>query len=258
LDSGRIPTSEIKIADSVQSDKGIWHNAKGGVPRINGNGTDNPQGRFPANLLVSDDILNDGQRLKSSGNRQGEITDSKARSWKNQSIEGIAHIDYNDTGSFSRYFSLDSWWDDRIKKLPESVQKTFPFIIMPKASKAEKNKGCEGLEEKRSGITNFQPENGILYRMENGEITNTKAKTYQRNHHPTVKPIKLFSYLITLGSREGDLILDPFCGSGTSAVACKALNRHYVCIERESEYVAIAEARIKAEHSQPELALAGG
>ena len=56
LDDGRIPTSEIKIADSVQSDKGIWHNAKGGVPRINGNGTDNPQGRFPANILCGSGI----------------------------------------------------------------------------------------------------------------------------------------------------------------------------------------------------------
>jgi site-specific DNA-methyltransferase (adenine-specific) len=216
----------------------------------------NPQGRFPGNLLVSDDILNDGVERKSGVTKPHHNLKhgyfSEQNEWHTSRNYG------GDTGSFSRYFSLDSWWDDRIKKLPESVQKTFPFIIMPKASKAEKNKGCEGLEEKRSGITNFQPENGILYRMENGEITNTKAKTYQRNHHPTVKPIKLFSYLITLGSREGDLILDPFAGSGTSAVACKALNRHYICIERESEYVTIAEARIKAEHSQPELQLAGG
>lgn len=53
-------------------------------------------------------------------------------------------------------------------------------------------------------------------------------------------------YEITLGSGEGDLILDPFAGSGTTGVACVNLDRerHYILIEKEGEYVEIADKRI--------------
>ena len=54
------------------------------------------------------------------------------------------------------------------------------------------------------------------------------------------------SYLITLGSRHGDVVLDPFMGSGTTCIAAKQLGRNYIGIEREKEYVEIAEARLNA------------
>jgi DNA modification methylase len=53
------------------------------------------------------------------------------------------------------------------------------------------------------------------------------------------------SYLITLGSRKGDIILDPFIGSGTTAIAAKMLGRKYVGIEKNPEYIKIARKRIK-------------
>ena len=67
----------------------------------------------------------------------------------------------------------------------------------------------------------------------------------QRNVHPTVKPLSLMSYLVTLGSREGDVVLDPFVGSGTTAIACELLNRKWIGIELCKEYAEIARARIK-------------
>lgn len=73
-----------------------------------------------------------------------------------------------------------------------------------------------------------------------------RGKTERVNSHPTVKPLKLMSYLITLGSRPGDTVLDPFLGSGTTAIAAKKLGRKYIGIEREADYVKIAEARINA------------
>ena len=66
------------------------------------------------------------------------------------------------------------------------------------------------------------------------------------NFHSTVKPIALMEYLVKLVSKEGHTVLDPFLGSGTTGIACKNLNRNCIGIERDSEYVKIAEARINA------------
>ena len=54
------------------------------------------------------------------------------------------------------------------------------------------------------------------------------------------------SYLVTLGSREDELVLDPFVGSGTTCIAAKLLNRKYIGMEMDDEYVVIAQKRIKA------------
>jgi site-specific DNA-methyltransferase (adenine-specific) len=67
---------------------------------------------------------------------------------------------------------------------------------------------------------------------------------YKNGGHPTQKPVALFEYLIRTYTNEGDTVLDPTCGSGTTAVACRKTNRHYICIEKESEYCAIAEKRL--------------
>jgi site-specific DNA-methyltransferase (adenine-specific) len=66
------------------------------------------------------------------------------------------------------------------------------------------------------------------------------------NFHSTVKPIALMEYLIKLVSREGATVLDPFTGSGSTGIACKKLNRQFIGIEREADYVKIANARINA------------
>lgn len=63
--------------------------------------------------------------------------------------------------------------------------------------------------------------------------------------HPTPKPIELIRRLIKNGSDEGDLILDPFLGSGTTAVASQQTNRRYIGIELNEEYLKIAERRLK-------------
>ena len=54
------------------------------------------------------------------------------------------------------------------------------------------------------------------------------------------------SYLITLGSRKGDVVLDPFVGSGTTCISAKLLSRKYLGMEMDDEYVVIAKERIKA------------
>ena len=55
---------------------------------------------------------------------------------------------------------------------------------------------------------------------------------------------QLMEYLVTLASREGATILDPFMGSGTTGVACKNLNRNFIGIELDKDYYEIAQKRI--------------
>lgn len=64
--------------------------------------------------------------------------------------------------------------------------------------------------------------------------------------HPTQKPEKLIAKLILASSNEGDLVFDPFVGSGTTAVVAKKLGRHFLGIEREKEYVAYTMCRLQA------------
>jgi len=64
--------------------------------------------------------------------------------------------------------------------------------------------------------------------------------------HPTQKPLWLMSELILASSNEDDLILDPFCGSGTTCVAAKKLGRRYIGIDISSDYCAIARKRLEA------------
>ena len=65
------------------------------------------------------------------------------------------------------------------------------------------------------------------------------------NLHNTEKPIKLMEILIENSSNENDLILDPFMGSGTTAIACRNLNRKFICIEKDEEYYKKSIERFK-------------
>ena len=67
----------------------------------------------------------------------------------------------------------------------------------------------------------------------------------ENTDHPTQKPEKLFAKLILASSDPGDLVFDPFIGSGTTAVVAKKLRRRYLGIEREAEYCAYAQKRLE-------------
>jgi DNA modification methylase len=66
----------------------------------------------------------------------------------------------------------------------------------------------------------------------------------RRIKHPATFPLKLAQDHILSWSNEGDLVLDPFMGSGTTGVACKNLNRNFIGIEKDKEYFKIAKERI--------------
>lgn len=66
----------------------------------------------------------------------------------------------------------------------------------------------------------------------------------ERTEHPTQKPEKLFELFVKYWTNEGDTVLDPFAGSGTTAVVCEKLNRNYICIEKDDNYYKIMEKRL--------------
>lgn len=69
--------------------------------------------------------------------------------------------------------------------------------------------------------------------------------------HPTQKPVALLEWLIKTYTHEGDTVLDPTCGSGTTAIAAINTNREWVCIEKDADYHATAARRIAEHQTKP-------
>ena len=67
---------------------------------------------------------------------------------------------------------------------------------------------------------------------------------FYKGKHPCEKPLALMEHVITASSRPGDVVLDPFCGSGATGVAARKLGRQFVGIERDAKWVEISRARV--------------
>lgn len=115
---------------------------------------------------------------------------------------------------------------------------------------------CDGVEYERGfndsgGASRFFtniPEPAARFKY------NAKASKSERTHddnvenpHPTVKPIEIMSWLIELVTREEQTVLDPFLGSGTTALSALETNRKFVGIEKDEDYLEIAKNRIEFE-----------
>lgn len=70
------------------------------------------------------------------------------------------------------------------------------------------------------------------------------------NNHPTVKPIELMEHMIRVFTKEGDTILDPFMGSGSTAISCLRSERNIIGYELDGKYFKIAEKRVKQEKGE--------
>lgn len=91
----------------------------------------------------------------------------------------------------------------------------------------------KGLKEINRGVGDFKK---ICEGTTMKSILSTSHDEYYSSIHPTQKPVYLWEKLIELCSKEGDLILDCFSGSGTTAVACHNLKRNFICIEKDFDY----------------------
>ena len=253
---GKKATKKVKITKrQPRTDHNVFKQS-GFKSEKNDTAEASPLGRFAANLLISDNVLDTGKKTKSSGGRSYQNTnDMYSGGWAHDDLGTNENPGKGDVGDFSRFYSLDEWWKFRMSRLPEEIQRTFPFLVVPKASKSEKNMGLDKLPKKKK-----------LHSSGDNHVMNEICPTHKitlcpcgwrspkvSNFHPTVKPIDLMSYLVVLGSRKNDVVLDPFSGSGTTGIACVFSERNYILIEREKEYFKIMEARINKAKNPADL-----
>ncbi len=179
------------------------------------------EGRFPANIIFDEEagkILDEQSGVSKSLGGTGKISlDSSVNLGG-----GNTYFNYGDTGGASRFF------------------------YCPKASKKDRNDGCNELEEKAS---TKQFNSGMEGKVRsNGSVIKDPIK--QHNSHPTVKPTDLMSYLVRLVTPKGGVVLDPFMGSGSTGKASVREGMDFIGIEREDEYMEIAKSRIEHEQSK--------
>jgi len=77
-----------------------------------------------------------------------------------------------------------------------------------------------------------------------------QGETGKKNIHPYQRPILLYTWCLSKYSKENDLILDCFSGSGSVAVAAHRMNRRFICIEKELKYVELSQKRLEEERLQ--------
>ena len=186
------------------------------------------EGRWPANLIHdgSDEVVGLFPQTASTagmkGTREGAVYGGGKGLGGENTLRG-----HSDSGSAARFF------------------------YCAKASKRDRDEGCEGLEEREAGIKN---DSGRGY-----SERDPMAKIMRSNHHPTVKPTDLMRYLCRLITPPDGLVFDPFTGSGSTGKAAMLEGFRFVGAEQYPEYIEIARARIghaAGKTRQKELALA--
>ena len=207
IDGGRVGTEEKLVRPAIQRKPGE------AIFPLGAGRQDEPSGRFPANLIHdgSDEVVELFPMTHPAGNKEPSPAD--------KGMFGVGRMAFRNT-----------YGDDG--------RSASRFFYCAKASRSERNAGLEGMEERVGhnayGDYKGTPEHGT-------NMTNTP----RQNHHPTVKPIELMRYLVRLTKTPtGGVVLDPFMGSGTTGIACELEGREFIGIEREAEYVEIAEKRI--------------
>lgn len=177
-------------------------------------------GRFPANLIHdgSDEVV--GLFPQTGGGHW---------SYKQKKGEGVLQLGLND---------LEDKGSDNNKGSAAR------FFYCAKASKSERNRGCEDMEDKAPAYESHRANYATTHGIETPFAGTGRSGKDFKNNHPTVKPIALMEYLVKLVSKEGHTVLDPFMGSGSTGIACKKLDREFIGIEKEPDYIEIAKRRI--------------
>ena len=193
----------------------------------------------------------DGCRIGAEGRplRVGDYKDTESNTYAgriNGSLRGGSRAaGTTDLGRWPPNVALD---EDAAAML-DAEGGTSRFFYVAKASREERERGCENLPQRTAGEATDRQDGSAGLNSPRAGASRTRGA---RNHHPTVKPVTLMRWLVRLVTPPGGLVLDPFAGSGTTGLACIKEQCRFLGIEREAEYVAIADARLRAEHARYE------
>ena len=152
--------------------------------------------------------------------------------------------------AFTDKLSVNAVWKT-MKKSGMNTKQTFYWVKNNPPPQPRKN-FCSGVESAVCAT------NGPVKKWNGGGWTvnyifEPLVTNGDRTSHPTQKPVNVMVYLIEATTEKSDLILDPFAGSGTTAIAALRTGRRCVLIEREREYIDIIVDRIERELKQPRL-----
>jgi len=123
------------------------------------------------------------------------------------------------------------------------------FFYVSKAARSERERGCEHLAP-RAGFEAVERAEGSAG-VNNPRAGAGRTAGEVRNHHPTVKPVAIMRWVVSLLTPPGGRVLDPFAGSGTTGVACIEAGIPFTLIEREPEYWPIIEGRCGLRRAGP-------
>lgn len=184
-----------------------------------------PLGRWPANVTLDEEAA--AELDAQSGNRPGMSGGGKHKGPGGMfgAIDGNDSHIRADTGGASRFFYVAK---------PSTREREEGLDHLPRRSAGElvdREEGSAGMSNPRAGA---------------GRTSKGRA-----NHHPTVKSIALMRWLVRLITPPGGLVLDPFCGSGSTGCAAVLEGMSFVGIEQDPDYVAIATARIAHWEAKP-------
>lgn len=226
VDACRIGTS--KDVPASGSNAGNVYGDYTGDPWI-GTGKDSSVGRWPANVLLDEDaaaMLDAQSGITRPGHRpRSDCRASDGNTYGGGGLQGRSggmpdpgsNNAHGDTGGASRFF------------------------YVAKASKAEREAGLGHLPLRTGGE--------LTDRVDGSQgLESPRAGAGRgggrRNHHPTVKPIALMRYLVRLITPPGGIVLDPFCGSGSTIAAAVLEGFSAIGIDLDPEYCNIARARV--------------
>jgi site-specific DNA-methyltransferase (adenine-specific) len=232
--TGALNVDGCRVAHGKQGG-GSWGNGKrpGGFGNVGAEkgGSDpcgqfNAAGRWPANLIHdgSDEVVECFPQAPGQQRATGKRTQGALYNAVNDGEEGVEPRDNG--GSAARFF------------------------YCAKASKRDRDEGLEHMPEVHRPNGNKWTDQD--YRVARGERLPSAESGPRRNTHPTVKPTDLMRYLCRLVTPPGGVVLDPFMGSGSTGKAANLEGFRFIGVERDRDYMLIAEARVGAKSDMPD------
>lgn len=141
----------------------------------------------------------------------------------------------------------DVWKSNELKLAAESVGLKQPRVcVWNKTNPVPINSSINYLSNASEYFFTFVKGGKPTFnsKYDNGVYNYPICHGKERYKHPTQKPLSLISELIKKHSNPGDLVLDTFAGTGTTGHACKLLDRNFILIEKEEEYISIIQERL--------------